>query len=119
MTKSTKEFFYDEDSGRILGIIAKDSTSWLAQTIFGYTIARTDSRENAERVLFRDGTSVLRGVWQYFDSDEQEWFPCVIQEANEKKVVITRTNGYGVQDSKTYKHVILTDPTEEVLMKMS
>lgn len=114
-----KESFYDEDSGKVLGVIAQDSTSWLAQTIFGYTIERTTSRADVERVLFKRGVSVLSGTWQYLDPDEKDWFPCVIQEASEKKVVVTRTNEYGVQDSATYKHVVLMNPTEETLMKLS
>lgn len=119
MVQVEKEFFYDEDSGRILGIIAKDSTSWLAQTIFGYTIERTASRADAERVLFERGLSSLRGVWQYLDPDEKEWFPCVIQEASEKKVVAVRTDESGLQTPENYKRVVLMNPTDEVLMRMS
>src|SRR5690606_11670042 len=85
MTLLGKEYFYRDDDGTLVGVIARDATSWLAQTIFGYTIARTTSRKDAEEVLLRSGLSSLRGVWQYFDADEKEWFPCVIQEANEKK----------------------------------
>ncbi len=114
-----KESFYREDDDELLGIIAQDKTSWLAQTIFGYTIARTDSRRGAETILLEKGLSSLMGTWQYFDQDEKEWLPCVIQEAYEKKVVIARTNEYGIQDPDTYKHVILMNPTEEDLMKLS
>lgn len=111
--------FYREDDGELLGRIARDKTSWLVQTIFGYTIARTDSREEAERILLERGLSSLLGTWQYLDPDEKEWFPCIIQEAYEKKVVIARTNEYGIQDPDTYKHVILLNPSEDNLMKLS
>ncbi len=114
-----KEPFYREDDGEQLGIIAQDKTSWLAQTIFGYTIARTDSRKDAEHILLEKGLSSLMGTWQYFDPDEKEWFSCVIKEAYENKVVIARTNEYGIQDPDTYKHVILMNPTEEDLVKLT
>lgn len=118
MTLLDKEYFYRDDD-ELVGIIARDETSWLAQTIFGYTIARTASRKDAEDTLLENCLSSLRGTWQYFDADEKEWFPCVIQEASEKKVVLARTNEYGIQDPDTYKHVVLMNPTEENLVKLS
>lgn len=119
MTGVTKEPYYREDDNELMGIIAHDTTSWVAQTVFGYPIARADSRRDAEMILLEKGLSSLLGTWQYFDTDENEWFPCIIKEAYENKVVIMRTNEYGVQDPDTYKQVMLLHPTEENLVKIS
>lgn len=113
------ELYYHEDSGACLGKISRDETSWLAQTEFGYTLARTTSKVEAESVLQERGLSALKGVWQYYDTDDRDWFPCVIQEANENKVVVARTNEAGVQGPKTYKHVVVVGPSEENFMKLS
>lgn len=114
-----KEQFFREDDGELVGVVARDKTSWLAQTIFGYTIARTDSRSDAEKILLEKGLSSLLGMWQYFDPDEKDWFPCVIQEVYEVKVVIARTNEYGIEEPDAYKHVTLMNPSEENLVKLS
>lgn len=110
---------YREDDNVFLGLIEKDETSWLAQTIFGYTIARATSREEAEAILHERGTSYLKGVWQYYDKDDRDWFPCVIQGAHEQKVTVVRTNDLGYQDPDNYKHVILENPDDTTLLKMS
>ena len=119
MNSTESEPFYHEERDELIGKIAKDNTSWIAQTIFGYTLGRTDTRKQAEAILYERGLSSLMGTWQYLDPDEKEWFPCVIQEAYETKVAVVRTNEYGIQDPDTYKYVVLLHPSEENLAKIS
>lgn len=117
--KSMGEHFYREDDGVFLGIVAKDSTSWLAQTIFGYTIARAQTRAEVEAILHERGTTFLKGLWNYFDSDERTWFPCIIKDAHELGVTVIRTNELGFQTPEDYKYVVIEQPTEDVLVKLS
>lgn len=115
----TKTPIYSEEEHEFLGNLVKDSTSWLAQTIFGYTMARTDTKEEALEIIRTKGLSYLMGTWQYYDKDDHDWFPCVIQEAGEHKVTVIRTNILGYQDPDDYKRVILKDPDENLLIKNS
>lgn len=108
---------YREDDEEFLGNLVKDATSWQVQTIFGYTIARTETQEEAEKLLRTQGLGSLLGVWQYYDKDEGQWFPCVIQEAYEHKVIIQRTNAMGYIDPDDFKRVVLKDPDENSLIK--
>jgi hypothetical protein len=105
-----------QDDGELLGFIAQEGGSWSAQTIFGYTIARTTSRAQAEQVVREQGLNSLMGVWQYFDKDDQRWYPCVIKEAYENRVVVIRTNAMGYQDVDN-KRISITDPSETNLIK--
>lgn len=113
----TKTPFYREDDDELLGYIIKDKTSWQAQTFFGYPIARTTTKQEAERVLRDGGLSYLLGTWQYFDKDEQQWFPCIIKEAFENRVIVIRTNSLGHQEPGSYKYVTLQNPDENTLVK--
>jgi hypothetical protein len=108
---------HHEDSGELLGIVARDSTGWLTQTVFGYTIARTDDQTSAEKLLASEGARYLQGVWQYLDPDEREWFPCVIIKAHETQVVVNRTNELGFQEPASFKQVVLENPSETNLIK--
>jgi hypothetical protein len=110
---------YREDDKEFLGFVAHENGSWLAQTIFGYTIARTSTEKEAEAMVREKGLGFLTGVWSYFDKEDQDWFPCVIQEASEHRVTIIRTNEMGYQESDTYKRLILKNPKENVLIKNS
>lgn len=114
-----KESIYDDEDKAFLGFVAKENGSWIAQTIFGYTIARTANQNDAEKLIHERGRSYLQGTWQYFDKDEQQWFPCVIKEAHEHRVTIIRTNDMGYQDPESYKLVILKEPQEDTLIKNS
>lgn len=108
-----------EDDDELLGYVVQDATSWQAQTFFHYTLSRTTTKEEAESILRNSGLSYLMGTWRYFDKDEKDWFPCVIREAYEKKVIVIRTNEYGIQDPDDYKYVILEHPDENTLIKSS
>lgn len=108
-----------EDDGELLGFIARDSAGWEAQTIFGYPIAHTEDEESADQVIRSQGLLSLTGLWQYFDKDDQAWFPCIIKEAFEHKVVVIRTNALGYQDPDDYKTVVIEDPDETTLIKSS
>ncbi len=108
---------HKEDSNEFLGFVVKGSAGWEAQTIFGYVIERTITQEAAENVLHERGLDYLKGVWQYYDKTERDWFPCVLKDETEHRVTVIRTNSLGFQDSEVFKIVILEDPTENILIK--
>ncbi len=91
-------------------------TSWSAQTIFGYIFARVESRSDAEEVVRQQGLSLLKGMWRYQDTDN-EWYPCIIKQAYENRVVVVRTNEMGFEDAKHYKLVTIKDPNDSLLVK--
>jgi hypothetical protein len=107
------------ESNEFLGWLTKDNTSWVAQTIFGYTIARTESESEAEAVLQDRGLKYLQGVWQYYDKQDNTWHSCIIKSATEQKVIVTRTDDLGMEDPELYKMVTINSPTENELVKAS
>lgn len=117
--KNNKTPFYDDDTDEFLGFIVGDNGSWQAQTIFGYLIARTDTLKEAERTLYRVGSAYLKGIWQYYDKDDQDWFSCVIKKAFEHQVVVNRTNTLGYRDEDNFKQVVIDDPSDRNLVKSS
>ncbi len=106
-----------EDDGEMLGFVEQSSTGWTAQTIFGYVFARSDKREAVEEAVRSQGLNILQGLWQYFDKDDNTWYPCILKEAYENKVTVIRTTAFGYQDPDDYKLVTLTNPTETNLVK--
>jgi hypothetical protein len=106
-----------EDDNELLGYIAQDSTGWDAQTIFGYSIERVESRDDAERIVRSRGLSFLTGLWEYFDTEDNAWHPCILKEAYEHKVVIIRTGSMGYQDPDDYKMVTIKNPSDVNLIK--
>ena len=119
MIKNSKTPFYDEDTADFLGFIVEDGTGFELQTIFGYLIARADTRAQAERTLYQVGSTYLKGIWQYYDKDDKDWFHCVIKKAFEHQVIVNRTNTLGFQDEENNKQVIIDDPTDSDLVKSS
>ena len=119
MIKNSKTPFYDEDTNEFLGFIVSDGASWQVQTIFGYLIARTNSYDEAKRTLYEVGLTYLKGLWQYYDKDDKDWFSCIIKKAYEHQVIVNRTNTLGYQDEDNFKQVILDDPTDSDLVKSS
>ena len=117
MSSLKKIPIHREDDGELLGLIVQDGANWKAQTIFGYTLARTDTQNEAEMVVREQGLSSLMGTWQYFDTDDEQWYPCILKEANEHKVTVIRTNYMGHQDPDDYKLVTINDPDETKLIK--
>lgn len=105
------EYFYDEDDNQ-LGIISQESSGWAARTVFGYIIARTTTKKDAEIVLNEQGISCLKGIWRYYDSDQQDWYACRLKEIYENRVTLVRTNELGFEDGAHYKRVTLKHPTE-------
>ncbi|HJP81361.1 MAG TPA: hypothetical protein VJ841_03145 [Candidatus Saccharimonadales bacterium] len=106
-----------EDDGELLGFIEPSGAGWQAETLFGYLISRTVDRAEAERVVREQGLSTLMGVWNYFDTDDQAWHPCVIKEASEQKLIVIRTNFMGYEDPDDYKHVVILNPNETKIAK--
>lgn len=116
MIKS-KTPLYSEDDNKFLGFVVGDGTGWQALTIFGYLIAHATSRQEAEDVLNELGPTYLQGVWQYYDTDDSDWFYCVIKKAYEQSVIVNRTNALGYQDPDDYKQVEIDAPSEINLIK--
>lgn len=106
-----------EDDGELLGFVVHDSSGWQAQTVFGYTISRAATQAAAVAILDEQGEEFLKGVWQYLDSDDRDWRPCIIKKAYEHQVILNRTNVMGYQDVDTFKRVILDDPSETNFVK--
>lgn len=119
MTNNTKTPLYRDDDNKFLGYVASSGTSWQALTIFGTQIELTTSRKDAERILKEKGLPYLMGVWQYYDSDDHDWYPCIIKEAYENKVIVNRTTSLGYQDPDDYKQIIIEFPSENNLSKSS
>lgn len=114
-----KRPIYREDDDEHLGYVVRDDVGWQAQTLFGYTITRTETEHDAEVAVRERGLSFLMGVWQYLDKDDRDWHTCIIKEANPTRVIVIRTNVMGYQDPDDYKLVTLHKPTDETLIKMS
>jgi uncharacterized membrane protein len=106
-----------EDDNELLGFVLQDSAGWQAQTIFGYGIDRAFDKDAAEAIVREKGLNYLTGVWQYFDLDEQTWYPCVLKEVYEHQVTVIRTNFMGHQDSDEYKVLTIKNPSETTLAK--
>lgn len=104
-----------EDDGELLGYISQETSGWAARTVFGYIIARSSKREDADATVRAQGLNVLKGIWRYYDSDEHDWFTCVLKEVYENRVVVTRTNDLGYEDDSHYKRVVLKYPSELTL----
>jgi len=117
MAQIKKTPFFRLDDNEFVGFIAHDGTTWQALTIFGYQISRESTESAAERVLNEEGLTFLTGIWQYYDTDDKEWFPCVIKEAYEQRVIVNRTNVFGYKDPDDYKQVVIENPTENSLIK--
>ena len=109
--------YYRADDKELLGFLAQDTVGWQAQTVFGYTISRTATEADAQRVLREQGLAILMGVWQYFDGDDHQWHSCVLKEAQEHRVTVIRTNAMGYQDPDDYKLYVIKDPTDNTLVK--
>lgn len=105
------------DDGELLGFIAQRRGSWEALTVFGYVIARVEEQSKADDVVRTQGLLALTGVWQYFDSEDNQWHPCIIKEAAPLSVTVIRTNEMGYQDANKYKLVVLKKPDETMLIK--
>lgn len=105
------------ENNELLGYVVSAAGSWQAQTIFGYTMQITPDEASARQLVLENGLSYLKGVWQYFDSDEREWHPCVINEANPLQVRVTRTTEMGYLDPEIAKTVIIKKPDETNLIK--
>lgn len=117
MINPHRSALYDPEDHALLGFTLEDTTGWQAQTIFGYTISRTATRSAAEDVLRQQGTAILKGVWQYFDEDDHQWYPCVIKDAKEHQVTVLRTNDMGYLNPETYKMYTIKEPSDSTLVK--
>lgn len=108
-----------DDDGEVLGYVAKERSGWSAQTLFGYVFARSDSRDAIEETVRSQGLGVLQGVWQYYDKQDKRWYPCVLKETYENRVVVVRTNEMGYEDGDNYERVSIVNPNDTNLVKSS
>lgn len=106
-----------EDTDELLGFVNQESSGWSARTVFGYVIDRTVDESTAERIVRDNGKKILTGTWRYYDDNEHDWFPCVLKEIYENRVVVIRTNELGFQEPKSYKLATLKDPDDTKLQK--
>lgn len=106
-----------DDDDELLGFVTQEISGWSAQTIFGYVIARAADREAAEMVVQRDGLAALKGMWRYYDEQDGDWFPCILKNVYENRVIVIRTNELGFQEPESYKLVTINDPNDTVLLK--
>lgn len=106
-----------EDTAEVLGFIEQSHGFWTAQTLFGYVFARSESQAAAEEAVRSQGLNILKGLWQYFDKKDKQWYPCILKDIYETRVVVIRTNEMGYQDPESYKLVTITDPSETTLAK--
>lgn len=113
---SAKTALYDIDSGEQLGFVSEANGSWVAETIFNYTVARTDTKEAAERTLMQNGKSYLGGVWEYVDASGN-WHHCKLKEVFPDRVVVIRTDQRGVERPGLYKQLTIKSPDETTLTK--
>lgn len=116
MTSTQNTPIYNDDE-LFVGFVAQVNGAWQALTIFGYQIALTQDRKDAEAILQADGLSYLKGVWQYYDKQDNDWHFCIIKEAYEHKVVVDRTTSLGFQDPNIFKQTVIENPTENTLIK--
>ena len=117
MNSHTKIPINRDDDDELLGFIIQDKIGWIAQTIFGYEIARANDQTAATRIVREQGLSFLTGTWQYLGPDDRGWYPCVLREVYEHRVVVMRTNKLGHPDPDDYKVVTIKEPTELNLAK--
>lgn len=110
---------YDEDEKEILGYLIKELSTWKAQTVFGYTIGRAETKNEALAIIKSQGRNYLKGVWQYYDKDDHTWHNCIIKSASKDFVTINRTNAMGYQEPDNYKLITLKHPDENTLIKSS
>ncbi|MES2876155.1 MAG: hypothetical protein V4678_01665 [Patescibacteria group bacterium] len=105
------------EDGQLLGYILQEGSAWSARTIFAHVIARVVDKDSAEMVVRNEGLLFLQGMWRYYDEADRDWYPCVIKEAFESRVIVVRTNELGFEDPEHYKRVIIRNPTEATLLK--
>ena len=106
------------ENDELLGFVVEASdNNWEAQTTFGYVIARTFSQALAEQAVRNSASEFRRGVWQYYDKDDDNWHTCIIKHASPNSVTVVRTNSMGFQEQGDYKLVVLHSPYETSLIK--
>ena len=104
------------DDGELLGFVVQGAGGWQAQTVFGYTFARSADRNQVEQVVHEQGLTVLKGTWQYLDPDDGQWHPCILKDISPQQVTVIRTNAMGYQDPETTKLVTIKHPDETTLV---
>jgi len=104
------EPIYRKDDQELLGYVSQLGSAWSALTTFGYEFAVVATREEAERLVRRDGLRLLRGTWQYYDRDDHEWHSCVIKKVQFNRVTVMRTTSLGYNDPDHPGFIVINHP---------
>lgn len=82
---------YRKEDNELLGCILPVPTvdMWVPATLFSYPLGEATTKGDAIRLLENIGLDSLLDPWEFFDSEQDDWYTCTIVEANPDKVVIT------------------------------
>lgn len=112
------EPIYREYDHELLGFVDKIGGIWTAFTIFGYEFASAETKTDAIRRVMDDGLTILKGIWRYYDRDDNEWHPCRLKSMQPGRVTVIRTNELGYQEPETVKRYTITDPDDSNLVAL-
>lgn len=107
----------DAEDGTLLGFVAQDSNGWVAKLPFGYMMGRATTEGEAETIVRAQAKLMQSGLWQYYDENDGEWYPCILKKVHERRVTVARTNELGYIDVDDDKRVDINDPDETKLVK--
>ena len=79
---------YRDNDHELLGFVLFVADRWRALTVFGGILATFATQSDASAHVVRRGLPSLAAHWQYYDTSTDQWYPCLIQEANETTVTI-------------------------------
>lgn len=78
---SATEPIHRAHDGELLGSIHATDDGWQARTVFGATIGRAATREEATRIVHDQGLAALAKRWFHRDRRTGEWQVVVLTEA--------------------------------------
>ncbi len=103
-----------EEDNELLGYILHDNDIWLPLTIFGYALESCVSEADAIRVISNKGLESLMDTWQYFDTDQEDWYNCTIIEAKKNEIAV-RITDYGHPDA--HQTIVISNPSDDNFRK--
>ena len=100
---------YRKEDNELLGYLlpVAQSDLWLPATVFSYPLGKACSERDAVSLLEDIGLGSLLDRWEFFDSDQEDWFSCTIVEADPDKIKIT-VSDFGYPD--IYQTRTITKP---------
>lgn len=96
----------NREDGELVGFIQKleGENIWKSQTIFHYSFATHARKEDAIADVLANGLRLLGEKWEFYSEDDNEWYVCVILEANTETVKI-KEGFYSQDDGEVYEIV--------------